>query len=374
MAVNLLAALDDERYGGAALGGARDAAASAGYTLRRVDGADDLLAAWIDYRFAPSWWSYEAAAGSAWVAERDGAIAGFAAFGARGLRFPWLRRWRDRTEVGIFGPYGVASEHRKDGVGEALLAAALCSLRAAGRTAALIPAVGGDRLIASYVRRTGATVVDEFGYDTGRRYRTAILASGAGTNARNVLERVRAGSLPLEVAAVIANKAGVGALAAARDHGAGAISAVWDRAHESRSAYDARVIEAVAAMEPELVLLLGWMHLLPPAFLQRFPETINLHPAFLPLDPAADEVIAPDGTSIPALRGAHALRDALRDGIPWTGATVHYVTGATDRGAVLVRVPVPAGDAATEEALLARVRPAEFGAVPAAIRRWTFER
>jgi phosphoribosylglycinamide formyltransferase 1 len=374
MAVNLLAALDGERYGGGALARAHAVAASAGYTLRRVDGANGLLAAWIDYHFAPSWWSYEAAAGSAWVAERDGTIAGFAAFDARGLRFPWLQRWRERADTGIFGPYGVAPAHRKAGIAESLLTAALCSLREAGYGAALIPAVGGERLIASYVRRTGAVVVDEFGYDGGRRFRAVILASGAGTNARNVLERVRAGSLPLDVAAVIANAADAGALAAARDHGAGAISVVWDRARESRADYDARVVEAVAVMEPELVLLLGWMHLLPPAFLRRFRETINVHPAFLPLDPSADHVIAPDGTTIPALRGAHALRDALRAGCPWTGATVHYVTDATDRGEVLVRVPVPVGDVPNEEALRERVRPAEFGAVPAAIRRWTFER
>ena len=374
MAVNLLAALDGERYGGGALARAHEAAASAGFALRRVDGADGLLAAWIDDRFAPSWWSYEAAAGSAWVAERDGAIAGFAAFGARGLRFHWLRRWRERADVGIFGPYGVTPAHRKTGIGAALLAAALCSLRDAGYAAALIPAIGGERLIASYVRRTGAVVVDEFAYERGHRFRAAILASGAGTNARNGLERVRAGALPLEVAAVIANAADAGALAAAREQGAGAITVVWDRARESRADHDARVAEAVAVMEPELVLLLGWMHLLPPSFLRRFPETINLHPSFLPLDPAADEVIAPDGTAIPALRGAHALRDALRAGVAWTGATVHHVTDATDRGEVLVRVPVPVGDAASEAELRERVRPAEFEAVPAAIRRWTFER
>ncbi|MDQ6941330.1 MAG: hypothetical protein M3169_02310, partial [Candidatus Eremiobacteraeota bacterium] len=101
--MNLLAALDDERYGAGALVRALDAAARAGYTLRRVDGADDHLSAWIDLQFAPSWWSFEAAAGSAWLAERDGTIAGFAAFGARGLKFPWLRAWRDRADAGIFG-------------------------------------------------------------------------------------------------------------------------------------------------------------------------------------------------------------------------------------------------------------------------------
>jgi phosphoribosylglycinamide formyltransferase-1 len=371
MAVNLLAALDDVRYGASAL--AHDAAARAGYTLRRIDGPDALLAAWIDLHFAPSWWSFEAGAGSAWVAERDGAIAGFAAFGARGLKFPWLRAWRNRPDVGIFGPYGVAPAHRGHGIGEALLTAALCSLRTAGYTFALIPAVSGERLIASYVQRTGASVVDEFDYDVGR-FRATILASGAGTNARSVLERVRGGRLPLDVGAVVANDARAGALDVARAHGVDAVAVVWDRAKESRADFDARVIDAVARTEPQLVLLLGWMHLLPPAFLRRFPETINLHPSFLPLDPAADTVVAPDGTVIPALRGAHALRDAVRAHIAWTGVTVHHVTEATDRGAVLVRVPLAVGGATDEAALRERIRPVEFDAVAAAIRRWTFER
>jgi phosphoribosylglycinamide formyltransferase-1 len=380
MAVNLLATLDNERYGASALARAHDAAAGAGYKLRRVDGPDerpdtlgDRLAAWIDFHFAPSWWSFEARAGSAWIAERDGVIAGFAAFGARGLKFPWLRRWRERPDVGVFGPYGVAPEQRKSGIGDALLTAALCALRETPRDFALIPAVGGERLIEMYRRRTGATVVDEFDYNVGR-FRATILASGAGTNARSVLERVRDGKLPLDVAAVIANKADCGALDAARDHDVPGISVVWDRTREPRADYDARVIEAVAATQPQLVLLLGWMHLLPPLFLRRFPETINLHPSFLPLDPAVNEVVMPDGTAIPALRGAHALRDALQAGVAWTGASVHYVTEATDRGAVLVRVPLPVGDATTEEALRERIRPTEFVAVAAAIRRWTFER
>jgi phosphoribosylglycinamide formyltransferase 1 len=373
VAVNLLAALDDERYGADALAGAHAAAARAGAALRRVDGPDERLAAWIDDRFAPSWWSFEAGAGSAWVAERADAIVGFAGFGARGLRFPWLRAYRDRAEVGIFGPYGVEPAQRGSGVGAALLTAALCGLRTRGHAFALIPAVAGERLIAMYAARTGAAVVDEFGYDVGR-FRAAILASGAGTNARNVLERVRSGSLPLDVAALVCNQASAGALDVARAHDVPAIALPWDRARESRAAFDARTIEAVARTEPQLVLLLGWMHVLPEAFLQRFLETINLHPAFLPLDPAADSTLAPDGSAIPALRGAHALRDALRDGVGWVGATVHYVTGLADRGTVLVRAPLAVGDATTEGALRERVRPLEFATVPAAIRRWTFER
>ena len=145
------------------------------------------------------------------------------------------------------------------------------------------------------------------------------------------------------------------------------------RARDAR-AYDVRLVGAVAATQPELVLLLGWMHLLPAAFLERFPQTLNLHPAYLPLDPRADVVTAPDGTTIPALRGAHALRDAVRDRVPWAGATVHRVTAETDRGEVLVRIPLDARGAASEAELRERVRPVEFDAVERAIRQWIGER
>ncbi len=127
----------------------------------RVAGPDERLAAWIDWRFAPSWWSSEARAGSAWYAQRGEAIVGFAAFGARDLPFPWLRAYRGRADVGIFGPYGVAPEFRGSGVGRALLSAALCGL-AERYPAALIPAVMADRAHRPLSERAAADVVDEF--------------------------------------------------------------------------------------------------------------------------------------------------------------------------------------------------------------------
>ena len=81
--------------------------------------------------------------------------------------------------------------------------------------------MSGERLIRTYAERTGASVVDEFDYHVGR-FRVTILASGAGTNARSVLERARDGRLPLDVGAVVANDARAGALDAAREHGADA--------------------------------------------------------------------------------------------------------------------------------------------------------
>lgn len=371
MAVNLLAALG-ARYGAERLASARSNAEANGYRLVRADGPDERLAAWIDWRFAPSWWSSEAHAGSSWYAERGNEIAGFAAFGARDLPFRWLRAYRERDDVGIFGPYGVAPEHRGKGIGEVLLTAALCGL-AERYPSALIPAVGTPVLIALYQERTGAQVVDEFSYDVPRA-RTVILASGSGTNAQNIIDRVASNELALDLAAVIANDPEARVLQRARDAGVVAETVEWARQSEPRAAFNARLLAAVARYEPELVLLLGWMHLLAPAFLERFPETLNVHPAFLPFDPQADEVTMPDGSQIPAFRGGRAPEATVRAGVRWSGATVHRVTAETDRGAVLVRTPLALSSPVTVDELHNRVRALEYAAMPKAIRRWGFER
>lgn len=374
MAVNLLAALGDA-YGTSVLAAARRDAEARGYRLIEVHEPDERLCAWIDWRFAPSWWSSEARAGSAWYAERDGAIAGFAAFGARDLRFPWLRRYRGRAEIGIFGPYGVADEHRGTGIGAVLLRAALSRL-AERHASALIPAVGDPRLIALYERRARAHVVDEFSYDVSRA-RAVILASGSGTNAQNVIDASRRGDLAIDVVAVIANARDAFVLERARRAQIAAEAVVWERRAESRELrahYDARLIVALERYEPDLVLLLGWMHLLPPVFLERFAETLNVHPAFLPFDPRADEVMVPDGTTIPAFRGANAPAAAAEAGVRWSGASVHRVTAEADRGAIMVRTPLFVEVPTTADALHERIRPLEYAAVPKAIRRWGLER
>jgi phosphoribosylglycinamide formyltransferase-1 len=374
LAVNLIVDFAAERFDAAAAARAHRAANALGFRLVHAARADDRLAAWIDWQFAPSWWSAEACASEVWNAldARDD-LAGFAAFDAHGLRLPWLRDYRARTDVGIFGPYGVAREHRKTGLGEALLDAALCSLRAKRYARALIPAVGFERLVAMYQARTGAVVADRYTYDSPRRFRATILASGGGTNAQNVFDRVGAGTLPLELSGVVTNSFGAQVVGRAERAGVAVEAVVWDRAGETRSAYDARVIAAVAASQPDLVLLLGWMHLLPSAFIERFAEILNVHPAFLPLNPGADDVVMPDGSVIPAFRGAHALRDALAARASWSGASVHRVTRETDRGAIVVRTPLRIDGLTNLFDVLEKVRPIEHAAVASAIRRWCFE-
>ena len=368
MAVNLLAPLG-ERYRAEVRDAALQSGRNLGYQLERVDSPDERLCAWIDWEFAPSWWSSEVRDGSAWYAlAPDGSIAGFAGFGASDRSYHWLQAYRKRPDVGIFGPYGVGAAHRKTGLGQVLLVVALCDLAERFRWA-LIPAVSGERLIASYEERTAAHVADSYDYAL-RPARALILASGDGSNAQAVIDDVQNGDSSLDIVAVITNRADARVRERAQEAGIAQAAIVWDRKAESRAVYDERLTVAVARYEPELILLLGWMHLLPPAFLERFPETINVHPAFLPFDPSADSVVMPDGSAIPVFRGARAPEATLAAGVAWGGASVHRVTPATDRGDILVRTPLLLDAQTTIDGFRERIHPIEHAAVTKAIRRW----
>jgi len=190
-----------------------------------------------------------------------------------------------------------------------------------------------------------------------------------------VLDRSHDGSLPLDVVALVANAPGAYAIERARAAGVPSIHVLpWKRGETTREAYDAALLEAVAGEAPDLVLLLGWMHLLAEPFVRAFPHILNVHPAFLPLDPERDDVGLPDGTRIAAFRGAHAVRDALAAGSSWIGATVHVVTPQTDRGPVVTRKPLRLLAGEDEASALARLHPIEHDLVAAAIRRWIYER
>jgi phosphoribosylglycinamide formyltransferase 1 len=360
----------DERFraapGDAVPGIAIDAAGPAG---------DDALA-WIDETFG-GWWSSEARAGSNVIARRDGCFAGFATYDPKGLRFAWLRELAREPGIGIFGPFGVAPEERGGELGRALLHRALCALRDRGYARALIPAVGSEALIRYYESAAGARVAERFdgtALETPR-VRALVMASGSGTNFQSVLDRSRDGSLPLDVAALVTNSPQAYAIERARAAGVPAVRVLpWKRSERTRAEYDALLLETVRAEAPDLVLLLGWMHLLAEPFVREFPNLLNVHPAFLPLDPESDDVGMPDGTRITAFRGAHAVRDAIAAGSAWFGATVHVVTPETDRGPVLTRKPLrlpPGGD---EAGALARLHPVEHELVAAGIRRWLYER
>jgi len=337
--------------------------------------AGDRTLAWIDEAFSGTW-SSEAAAGVNVVARRADAPIGFATLDARALKFRWLNGLARERDVGLFGPFGVVREERKTGLGGFILRQALQALRERGYARALIPAVSGDGLIRYYADSVGAVVAEEFDRAAllAPRPRTLVMASGNGSNFQAVVDASSDGSLPIEIVALVSNDAEAYAIERARAAGVAVHVVAWHRKEETRAQYDERLLEAVRLQAPDLVLLLGWMHLLSDVFVASFPEMLNLHPAFLPLDSNCDDVGLPDGTRMPALRGPRAVQDALAGGSRWAGATVHRVTPATDRGPVLARKPLRVEPSESEAHLMERIHAVERDLVKAAISRWLFER
>ncbi|MGA8384939.1 MAG: formyltransferase family protein, partial [Candidatus Cybelea sp.] len=232
-------------------------------------------------------------------------------------------------------------------------------------------------LVRYYADSVGAIVAEEFDRAAllAPQPRAVVMASGNGSNFQAVADAARDGSLPIEIVALVSNEARAYAIERARAAGVAGVHVVeWRRKEEMRAQYDARLLEAVRFERPDLVVLLGWMHLLSDAFVAAFPEMLNLHPAFLPLDPSCDDVGLPDGTRIAAFRGPRAVHDALAAGSRWVGATVHRVTPATDRGPVLARKPLRVEAEEEEASVMERLHAVEHRLVKAAITRWLFER
>lgn len=207
------------------------------------------------------------------------------------------------------------------------------------------------------------------------RIPAAVLISGSGTNLQAVIDAVAAGGLPLDVRLVLSNREGAFGLQRARRAGVPARTVVWDRkGGEARRAYDARVLSATQESGAVLVLLLGWMHVLPASFVEAFAGVINIHPAYLPDDPSADTVVIPGGPQIPAFRGPHALRDAIASGVGWAGATCHIVTSEVDRGPVLGREAMRLQPGEDEAAALERLHPIEHRVLIEGIAAWCASR
>ena len=334
------------------------------------------MLAWIDAEFGGTW-SSEALAGSNLVAYEDtGEPIGFVTYDPKGLRFRWLRGLAREPGVGIFGPIGVVQSRRRHGLGTQLLLSALAELRQRGYSRALIAAVGEEATIDWYRRVAGASIAER--YDVSalvvRRPRVTVMVSGNGSNLQSVLDCARSGELPIDVVSVVSNKASAFALERARNAGVPSVRVVpWKRDEETREAYDLRLLDEVRADSPDLVLMLGWMHLLSEPFVRTFPSLLNLHPAFLPLDPDRDDVVMPDGTRMPAYRGPDAVGDAFADGRIWVGATVHKVTPATDRGPVVARKPMRVEAGELRDDVMHRLHFIERGLVATAIRRWIYE-
>jgi phosphoribosylglycinamide formyltransferase 1 len=181
-------------------------------------------------------------------------------------------------------------------------------------------------------------------------FRLCVLASGTGTNLQAILDQLH-GTGAIEVAGVASDRPEAMALRRAREAGLPAEAFPRD-SHPDRAGRDATMAGWLAERGPDLVVLAGYMQLLSPAFLHRFPaRVINVHPALLPSFPGLD-----------------AIGQALEHGVKVTGVTVHFVDEGVDSGPIIIQQPVPVPPGGGRAALEEEIHCTEHLLLPRAIR------
>ncbi|MEG1821328.1 MAG: phosphoribosylglycinamide formyltransferase [Clostridiales bacterium] len=177
--------------------------------------------------------------------------------------------------------------------------------------------------------------------------RFVVLASGRGSNFKAILNEIEAGNIKGKIVAVISDNQGAKALEIARDAG---INAVFGNAKSSD--YKEWLLATVRSFAPDYILLAGYMRIVPPEFIQAFPDkVINIHPALLPSFP-----------------GLHGQKQALEYGVKIAGCTVHYVDAGMDTGKIIAQKAVEVLDDDTEDSLSARILAEEHKLYPAVVK------
>ena len=180
--------------------------------------------------------------------------------------------------------------------------------------------------------------------------RIALLASGAGSNIKTILEQSASGRLEATPALVLSNNPEAGVLEYACRHNV----PVWSRSHKgvAREEFDAEMARAIRASGAEAVILAGYMRILSSSFIQAFAgKILNIHPAILP-----------------SFSGASGGQGAIDYQVRLTGCTVHFVDEIMDNGPVVIQAAVPLGAHDAISDVMQRVQALEHRIYPQAIQ------
>ena len=187
--------------------------------------------------------------------------------------------------------------------------------------------------------------------------RVAVCVSGGGTNLQAILDAIEGGTVTnAQVVSVISNNPGAYALERARRHGIEGIC-VSPKQFGSRGEFNRAFLEKLDGCEPDLVVLAGFLVVLPEMLVRKYKNRIiNIHPSLIP---------SFCGTGYYGLK---VHEGALARGVKVTGATVHFVDEGTDTGPILLQQPVMVRQDDTPQSLQRRVmEEAEWKILPRAI-------
>lgn len=184
-----------------------------------------------------------------------------------------------------------------------------------------------------------------------KKIKIVVLASGSGTNLQAIINSCKSGYIPGEVNLVISNNRNAYALKRAENEGIDAIH-INPEHYPDRVAYDMKLSEIIDSYSCDLIAMAGYMLILSPRFVQKYPfKIINIHPALCPSFP-----------------GTHAIKDAIKYRVKVTGVTIHFADEGTDSGPVILQFPVFVSDSDTVDTLGEKIHSVEHMLYPLAIK------
>lgn len=189
--------------------------------------------------------------------------------------------------------------------------------------------------------------------------RLVVLISGSGTNLQAIIDAIAACELDAEIVLVVSNRKAAYGLERACAAGIPTryvpLKPYMD-AGKTRADYDGELAQQVAAVQPDMIVLAGWMHVLTETFLSQFPnQVINLHPALPALFPGTDAI-------------RRTFDSYARGEVKHGGCMVHYVVPEVDAGAPIAHAIVPIQPDDTLEAFEARMHAAEHQLIITALQ------
>ncbi|SHK50465.1 phosphoribosylglycinamide formyltransferase [Hespellia stercorisuis] len=187
--------------------------------------------------------------------------------------------------------------------------------------------------------------------------RVLVLVSGGGTNLQAVMDAVKAGNITnAEIIGVISNNKNAYALERAQKAGV-ASACISPKDYESREAFNTEFLKTVDDMQPDLIVLAGFLVVIPEAMIQKYRNRmINIHPSLIP------------SFCGKGYYGLKVHEAALARGVKVVGATVHFVDEGTDTGPIILQKAVEVQNGDTPEVLQRRVmEQAEWKILPKAI-------
>jgi len=179
----------------------------------------------------------------------------------------------------------------------------------------------------------------------------AVFVSGRGTNLQSIIDAIESGKLDAEIKLVISNRSKAYALKRCERHGI-PYKVIPSKKFPNAEDWGKALIEAVKESGAELVVLAGFMKIVPTNFIEAFKNRIiNIHPSLLP-----------------AFKGLEAQKQAFDYGVKLSGCTVHLVIPELDSGPVIAQAVVPVLPNDTAQTLANRILEHEHRIYPQVIQ------